>query len=100
MSFARRGAIVLAGGALVIAGSVAPTTFAASPSQEQCEAQGGTFTRTNGTVNCQTTETGKNPKFTEETNTSGQGNTGNKTEQSSDCSGTGSDKCPPGQFPG
>jgi hypothetical protein len=100
VSFARKGAIVLTGGALVIAGSLAPTTFAASPSQEQCEAQGGTFDRTNGTVTCTTTETGKNPKFTEESQTSGQGNTGNKTEQSSDCDGTGSDKCPPGQFPG
>ena len=98
MSFARKGAIALAGGALVIAGSVAPTTFAASPSQEQCEAQGGTFSKQNGTVTCTTTETGKNPKFTEESQTSGQGNTGNKTEEEQSCEPTG--HCPPGQFPG
>jgi hypothetical protein len=99
MSISRKAAIVLTGGLLGIAASVGPAS-AASPSQEQCEAQGGTFSRENGTVTCQTTETGKNPKFTEETHTSGQGNTGNKTEQSSDCEGTGSGKCPGGQFPG
>jgi hypothetical protein len=100
MSFARKGAIVLTGGALVIAGSLAPTTFAASPSEQQCAEQNGTFSRDQGTVTCTTTETGKNSKFTEESQTSGQGNTGNKTEESSDCDPTGSDKCPKGQFPG
>lgn len=99
MSISRKAVVVLTGGLVAIGASVGPAS-AASPSQQQCEAQGGTFSRENGTVTCTTTETGKNPKFTEETQTSGQGNTGNKTEHSSDCDGTGSDKCPPGQFPG
>ena len=30
----------------------APTAFAASPSQLECEAAGGTFDRTNGEVSC------------------------------------------------
>ena len=30
----------------------APTAFAASPSQRECEAAGGTFDRTNGEVSC------------------------------------------------
>jgi len=70
-----------------------PAAWAVSPSQEQCEAQGGTFTRDGGQVRC--TEEGKNPKFT--STTSGQGNIGNKT-RGPDCEGTGSNKCPPGQF--
>jgi hypothetical protein len=74
------------------------TGVAASPSQEQCEAQGGTFERQNGQVTCVVVEEGKNPKFTDTETTSGQGNVGNKTEQSSACGGTGSGKCPPGQF--
>ena len=74
------------------------TGLAASPSQEQCEAQGGTFDRQNGQVTCVVVEEGKNPKFTDTDTTSGQGNVGNKTEQSSACGGTGSGKCPPGQF--
>jgi hypothetical protein len=76
----------------------APAAFAASPSQEQCEASGGEFDRVNGKVICVKTEEGKNPKFTEETTTTGQGNSGNKPTSDSDCEGTGSDKCPPGQF--
>jgi len=74
--------------------AIGPTAaWAVSPSQEQCEAQGGTFTRSGGQVEC--VESGKNPKFTEET--TGQGNIGNKT--ATECGGTGSNKCPPGQFP-
>lgn len=85
--------------------TLAPTAaWAASPSQEACEEAGGTFTRDGGQVRCvtTTTEPGKNPRFEETTTTetTGQGNTQNKTErkQDSDCEGTGSDKCPPGQF--
>ena len=74
------------------------TGLAASPSQSQCEAQGGTFQRQNGQVTCVVVEEGKNTKFTDTSTTSGQGNVGNKTEQSSACGGTGSGKCPPGQF--
>jgi hypothetical protein len=72
--------------------------MAASPSQQQCEAQGGTFDRTNGQVTCVVVDEGKNPKFTDTTTTSGQGNVSNKQQQSSACGGTGSGKCPPGQF--
>lgn len=72
---------------------------AASPSQEQCEAQGGTFDRVQGQVECVIVVEGKNPHFEAETTTTGQGNTANKTEHSKECEGTGSDKCPPGQFP-
>ncbi len=65
--------------------------FAASPSQEQCEAQGGTFTKERGEVQC--VQPGKNenqPKFQQ--TTTGQGNISNKQEQQ--CG----DPCPPGQF--
>ena len=72
--------------------------LAASPSQEQCEAQGGTFDRQGGQVTCVVVDEGKNPKFTDTETTSGQGNISNKQEQSSACGGTGSGKCPPGQF--
>lgn len=78
--------------------SLGTPASAASPSQQECEAQGGTFIRERGEVQCVIVEEGKNPRFTEETTTSGQGNIGNKQEQESDCEGTGSDKCPPGQF--
>lgn len=75
----------------------APAT-AVSPSQQQCEAQGGTFERSGGQVECVIVEEGKNPRFTEETTTTGQGNISNKQQRETDCEGTGSDKCPPGQF--
>ena len=83
--------------ALLVAMSAVPA-FAVSPSQEQCEAQGGTFTRSGGEVQCVVVEEGKNPKFTETETTTGQGNIGNKQEQESACEPTGSGKCPPGQF--
>jgi hypothetical protein len=70
-----------------------PIAWAVSPSQEQCEAAGGEFDRVQGEAIC--TEEGKNPKFT--STTSGRGNIGNKTS-GPDCEGTGSNKCPPGQF--
>ena len=71
---------------------------AASPSQADCEAQGGTFQRQNGQVTCVIVDEGKNPKFTDTNTTSGQGNTSNKQQQSDTCGGTGSGKCPGGQF--
>ena len=83
---------------LIILASVASLTsastvvWAVSPSQAQCEAGGGTFTRSGGEVQC--LEEGKNPKFTE--TTTGRGNINNKQE--TECGGTGSNKCPPGQF--
>ena len=81
--------------ALTVTAAVA---FAASPSQRQCEAQGGDFDRNQGQVSCVVEEEGKNPKFTREETTTGQGNINNKQQRSEDCEGTGSDKCPPGQF--
>lgn len=84
--------------------AVAPVAWAVSPSQEECEAQGGTFSRDGGQVKCIIVdeEEGKNPKFTDTTTTTttGQGNISNKQQQSSTevCGGTGSGKCPPGQF--
>jgi len=80
--------------------AVAVPAFAASPSQEQCKADGGTFSSERGTKTCTIIVTSdKNSKFTNTTETSGQGNTGNKTQgPSQDCDPTGSDKCPPGQF--
>jgi hypothetical protein len=78
--------------------AMAVPAFAVSPSQEECEAAGGTFTRTQGEVECILVEEGKNPKFTETETTTGQGNIANKTEEEVVCGGTGSGKCPPGQF--
>jgi len=72
--------------------------FAVSPSQQECEAQGGTFDRSGGQVSCVIVEEGKNPKFTDTETTTGQGNIGNKEEQQQACEPTGSGKCPPGQF--
>ena len=84
--------------ALFMLALAVPAAFAASPSQEQCEAQGGDFQRTNGQVECVIVEEGKNPKFTDTETTTGQGNISNKQEQTDECGGTGSGKCPPGQF--
>ncbi len=78
--------------------ATAVPAFAVSPSQEECEAQGGTFTRVKGEVQCVIVEEGKNPKFTEEETTTGQGNISNKEATTTECEGTGSGKCPPGQF--
>jgi hypothetical protein len=79
--------------------ALAVPAFAASPSQTQCEADGGTFTKSGGQVSCVTVEEGKNPKFTDTQTTTGQGNISNKQQQSDECAGTGSGKCPGGQFP-
>jgi hypothetical protein len=71
------------------------SAVAVSPSQEECEAAGGTFDRINGEVICITSDeenVGKSTNSqttTTTTTTTGQGNTGNKTEQTSDCSGPG-----------
>jgi hypothetical protein len=59
------------------------TVLAASPSEQQCTSGGGTFTKTNGTPTC-TTNVGNSPN-SQTTDTSGQGNLGNKTT----CSGPG-----------
>ncbi len=74
--------------------------LAQSPSQQQCEAAGGTFTKEQGTVQCVTTteETAGNApessnarRVMTTTETTGQGNINNKQEQESACEG------PPGQ---
>ncbi len=83
--------------ALMMVATAVPA-FAASPSQRACEAGGGTFTRDGGQVQCVTTTDGKNPKFTDTTTTTGQGNSSNRPASSDECAGTGSGKCPPGQF--
>ena len=77
----------------------AASAAAVSPSERDCEAQGGTFTRVQGEVTCVIVEEGKNPKFGEEETTTGRGNVGNKTETTTECDRPGStEKCPPGQF--
>jgi hypothetical protein len=94
----RRFSKAVLGGVACLAMGFGTPASAVSPSQEECEAAGGTFVRERGEVQCVIVEEGKNPRFTEETTTSGQGNIGNKQQQETDCEGTGSDKCPPGQF--
>jgi hypothetical protein len=89
--------MMLAVAALFVVALAVPA-FAVSPSQAQCEAQGGEFMRTNGQVECVIVEEGKNPKFTDTETTTGQGNISNKQQRSQECAGTGSGKCPPGQF--
>ncbi len=73
--------------------------FAVSPSQEECERQGGTFTKERGQVQCVIVEEGKNPKFQEEETTTGRGNIENKQQKEEECIRPGqTEKCPPGQF--
>jgi hypothetical protein len=78
--------------------ALAAPALAASPSERQCDAAGGTFTKSGGQVQCVIVEEGKNSKFTDTETTTGQGNISNKQQQSNECGGTGSGKCPPGQF--
>jgi hypothetical protein len=64
--------------------------FAVSPSQEECEAGGGTFTREKGEVTC-STNVGNSPN-SQTVDEGGQGNLDNKET----CSGPGNStaKCP------
>jgi hypothetical protein len=89
--------IVLVVAALFMLALAVPA-FAVSPSEQQCTDRGGDFQRNGGQVECVVVEEGKNPKFTETETTTGQGNISNKQQKDTDCEGTGSDKCPPGQF--
>jgi hypothetical protein len=88
---------------IALAAGLAVTAFgtgaalAVSPSQEQCEASGGTFTKVNGVDSCITSEQVASPNASDSnnsqtttTNTSGQGNITPK-EGTLTCSG------PPGQ---
>ena len=82
---------------------MAPAALAVSPSQQECEAQGGTFTRTQGTVSCVIVDEGKphpRDKFASIEEESSQGTLQNQPhhEESQECTDTGSGKCPPGQF--
>jgi|SRR4028119_337752 hypothetical protein len=78
--------------------------FAASPSQERCEAGGGEFDRQQGQVICEqdpVVTPGKNEKQekfnqTSQTTDTGQGNINNKED--SDTTTTCGTPCPPGQF--
>ena len=83
--------------AMMMVATAAPA-FAISPSEQACIDRGGHFERVNGQTQCVVTEEGKNKNFTQETTTTGQGNEGNKTESKDVCTGTGSGKCPHGQF--
>lgn len=58
--------------------SLGTPAFAASPSQQGCEAQSGTFIRQRGWVQCIIAEGGEKPRFTEATATSGEGNIDNE----------------------
>ena len=96
-SLIKRMTMFVATALLVLA--MALPAFAASPSQRQCEAQGGTFTKSGGQVSCVTTQEGKNPKFQQEQTTTGRGNIENKQQQNTECDRPGqTEKCPPGQF--
>ena len=91
---------------------MALTGFAVSPSQQECEAQGGTFSRIQGEVQCVivTVDPGKlhpQDKFEQEiTETERSRGTLKNVPQeeivptTTECTDTGSGKCPPGQFPG
>lgn len=92
----------LAAAGMMTAGvaTMAMTSHAASPSQQQCEAAGGTFSKTNGTVSCvypvvsdpvgnSESSGGKSQTVDTQTTTSGQGNSGNKPKSNSTCEGPG-----------
>jgi hypothetical protein len=76
-----------------------PAAWAVSPSEAECDAQQGTFTREQGEAKCVVVEEGKNTKFTDTQTDTGRGNLSNKEMDTNECGGTGSGKCPPGQFP-
>jgi uncharacterized protein (DUF2147 family) len=67
--------------------------------ERSCEANGGTWTNDQGTKTCAIAEEGKNDRFECTTTESGQGNLGNKPGPTTETEeGTGSGKCPPGQY--
>ena len=85
--------------ALGVCLAVAPGASAASPSQTDCEADGGTFTRTNGSVSCVVVTSdpvgnsessgGKSQSRDTSTDDGGQGNLDNKETTESTSSGPG-----------
>ncbi len=73
--------------------AMAAPAFAASPSQEQCQDSGGTFSRDGGQVSCTTPGKNENqPKFNKTTTSNGTLN--NRPQKEEKCG----DPCPPGQF--
>ncbi len=73
--------------------ATAVPAFAASPSEQQCTDQGGTFSRDGGQVSCVIPGKNENqPKFNM-TDTSN-GTLNNRPQKTESCG----DPCPPGQF--
>ena len=91
--------MMLAVAALFVVALALPA-FAVSPSQTACEADGGTFLRSGGEVSCTYVVVGKNKKFTDTSTQESNGTLNNDPQysESQACGGTGSGKCPPGQF--
>lgn len=81
--------VTIVGSGIVSLFGIAPV-FGISPSQSECEANGGTFTRTNGTVEC-SIHVG-NSDNSQTVDSGGQGNLDNKET----CGGPGNStaKCP------
>jgi hypothetical protein len=82
--------LIAAAGSLILTLGAAIPALAVSPSQQECEASGGTFARVNGEVTC-TTHVG-NSDNSQTVDQGGQGNLDNKET----CSGPGNStaKCP------
>jgi hypothetical protein len=73
---------------LLMMALAAPAVFAASASERYCNATlGGDYSKNGSESSCQATTTStKNDKFSQQQETSGQGNIGNKTEvQPAEC---------------
>jgi hypothetical protein len=85
----RRSVLSVTAGVILALGVAIPA-FGVSPSEQQCEASGGTFSRVNGEVQC-TTHVG-NSDNSQTVDEGGQGNINNKET----CSGPGNStaKCP------
>ena len=79
--------------AMTAGGGIALTAGAASPSETECLASGGTFTKVRGEVSCVTVDPVGNSEAsggksqTRDTDTTGRGNIDNK--QQTECSGPG-----------
>jgi hypothetical protein len=88
--------------ALLVVAFAAPMAFAASSSERYCEdVLGGTYTKSGSESGCVVTTTStKNDKFSQQQETTGQGNIGNKTVvQPAECSASNpGNSCPKGQF--
>ena len=101
----KQAVVASAAAAVMWFGGVGPSAGGSDHNQQSCEAAGGTWASVRGIKTCTLVEVdeGKNPRFecttTEET--SGRGNLDNKTVGpfiDEEEQGTGSGKCPPGQY--